>query len=201
MKKLLIIVLLGVVVLSSIGLYIMGGPPRVDLSPYMHLREPAISALPAQRVIQVTAKGAPSEVSGEAIGRLFRTYFSLDEATNPPPAPRARWPVSASTPQSQWVGRFAMPIPDSVSALPAGVDAAVELATWEYGEVAEILHIGAYDAEQPSVATLTAHVEQEGYVIAGEHEEEYLKGPGWLFAGNPDEYATIIRYPVRRKTR
>ena len=37
-----------------------------------------------------------------------------------------------------------------------------------------------------------------GYEVSGLHEEDYLKGPGFLFAGNPDEYLTLIRYPVSK---
>jgi hypothetical protein len=32
------------------------------------------------------------------------------------------------------------------------------------------------------------------------HEEEYIKGPGMIFAGNPETYLTIIRYPVQKRT-
>jgi hypothetical protein len=34
-------------------------------------------------------------------------------------------------------------------------------------------------------------------VVAGPHEEEYLKGPG--LAASPADYWTIIRYPVKKK--
>jgi effector-binding domain-containing protein len=95
-----------------------------------------------------------------------------------------------------------MPVPDSVTALPSkGPEAGLEvaLATWEYGEVAEILHVGPYSAEEPTVARLKSFIAERGYEIAGAHEEEYLRGPGMLFAGDPGSYLTLIRYPVRRR--
>jgi hypothetical protein len=101
----------------------------------------------------------------------------------------------------EWEGLYAMPVPEAVTDFGgAGTSQglSVELATWEYGEVAQILHFGRYDAEEPTVETLQGFIRSQGYVIDGLHEEEYLKGPGFLFAGNPDKYLTIIRYPVKK---
>jgi hypothetical protein len=33
-------------------------------------------------------------------------------------------------------------------------------------------------------------------VIAGAHEEEYIKGPTMTGKGDPEKYVTIIRYQV-----
>ena len=74
----------------------------------------------------------------------------------------------------------------------------LKLETWEYGEVAEILHIGSYATENPTVEKLHQFITESGYEIVGPHEEEYLKGPGMFGKGNPDKYQTIIRYPVAR---
>jgi hypothetical protein len=64
--------------------------------------------------------------------------------------------------------------------------------------VAEILHVGRYDDEGPTIRRLLEFIKASGYSVAGEHEEEYLKGPGMFGPGNPEKYLTIIRYPVRR---
>jgi len=50
------------------------------------------------------------------------------------------------------------------------------------------------------VAHLREPRPDQGYEIAGPHEEEYLRGPGMLFAGDSKGYLTLIRYQVRRKT-
>jgi hypothetical protein len=62
--------------------------------------------------------------------------------------------------------------------------------------VAEILHIGPYDRETPTIDRLKRFIATSGYSIIGEHEEEYLKGPGLLFRGSPKNFHTIIRYRV-----
>ncbi|OHB68709.1 MAG: hypothetical protein A2Y77_17050 [Planctomycetes bacterium RBG_13_62_9] len=157
-----------------------------------------------QKVLQVEARGEPGVVGGQAFGLLFKTYFQLKGVPKGPkqPAPRARWPQSLDTPKDQWVGRYAMPVPDSVDSLPSqearGSGLPAEITTWRYGEVAEILHVGPYDREEPTVQRLTQFIKDGGYRILGEHEEEYIKGPGMFSKGNPQEYLTIIRYRVSK---
>ena len=58
---------------------------------------------------------------------------------------QARWPLDVGTPRSEWIGLYAIPVPQSVTTIPAsdsGARLRVELATWDYGEVAEVLHVG-----------------------------------------------------------
>jgi hypothetical protein len=74
----------------------------------------------------------------------------------------------------------------------------VQLDQWQYGEVAEILHVGAYSEEAPTVEKLRQFAFKRGYRMAGPHEEEYLKGPGMFFKGNPGKYMTIIRWRVQK---
>jgi hypothetical protein len=73
-------------------------------------------------------------------------------------------------------------------------DVEVNLETWQYGTIAQILHLGAYDQEGPNIERLIKFVEDSGYQIAGDHEEEYLTTPD---AKVPK---TIIRYVVEKKS-
>jgi hypothetical protein len=182
------------------------GPRLEELRP---LLEPHLRQAPDQRVLVVEAKGDPKASSQGAFGRLFKAYGSLKgvEKSWKMPAPRARWALPAGTdpakwetvPPSEWTGFFALPLPEAVSSAPSGSDARVEL--WHYGTIAEILHVGPYDAELPSIEKLKAFIQAQGLVIAGAHEEEYLKGPGWILRGDPAGYLTLIRYPVKPKAR
>jgi hypothetical protein len=72
------------------------------------------------------------------------------------------------------------------------------LATWEYGEVAEILHLGPYSREEPALKRLREFIREQGYVTLGGHEEEYIVGPSQGGKGDSEQYVTIIRYRVRR---
>ena len=200
-KVVLVAVPVLVVVPVVVFLFATGGP---NVAQFEYLKEPQVRILPDLKVLQVEAKGDPEVMGGQAFGLLFKTYFQLKGVPKGPdqPAPRARWPLALDTPKDQWVGRYAMPVPDSVDSLPsqeAGESGLrVTLTTWEYGDVAEILHVGPYDREEPTIAKLTEFIKECGYEIVGDHEEEYLKGPGMFSKGNPDKYLTIIRYRVKK---
>jgi len=196
------VVVLVLALVSGLILFVMPYGPKLE--DVKHLLEPRITTLPSQKVLVVEARGDPSIAGAEAFSLLFKTYFKLKGVPKGPkqPAPRARWPLSLNTPKEQWIGRYAMPVPENVSLTPvvktnpSGPQAI--LTTWEYGQVAEILHIGPYDNEEPTIRKLLQFVKDGGYQAMGEHEEEYLKGPGAFSKGDPQKYLTIIRYRLKK---
>jgi len=202
MKYLLIVVAL-ILALLVAGVVWIGGPMGPSLEEVAHLQTPHVIEMDPQKVLLVVAGGNPNESGPKAFGFLLKIYFSLEGVPKWGPdfqPPRARWPSDHETPMDEWVGHYAMPVPDEVTEVPVSETAegmSVELTTWDYGEVAQILHVGPYDQEDENIARLMAFIEDQGYEVDGLHEEEYLKGPGFIFAGNPDNYLTIIRYPVR----
>ncbi len=154
-----------------------------------------------QTMAVVTSKGDPNVV-GESIfpalfGSVFTLKFQLKRSGQPDfkvTGLRARWPDAHLVPKDQWTGHWGLPIPDSTTELPAKVpEPKVTIERWEYGTVAEILHLGLYTEEGPTIERLHKFIEESGYEIAGVHEEEYLTRPD---AKVPK---TLIRYPVRRK--
>lgn len=196
-------VLVGAVVLGAIAAVVAWLSRGPTVSRFAHLREPRLTRLPDQRVLVVEATGDPNVVGGHAFESLFKAYYQLDGVSRMarPPAPRARWSQPADTPKSQWFGRYALPVPDSVTASPPASAGALQpaIATWVYGDVAEVLHVGSYSSEQPDIERLHAFVTAQGYQVVGEHEEEYVKGPGMVFTGDPKAYLTIIRLRVERR--
>ena len=73
----------------------------------------------------------------------------------------------------------------------------LRLETLRYGTVAEIVHFGPYETETPTIERLLSYIADQGYSVAGPHEEEYIRGPG-LPLRSPRRYITIIRYQVTR---
>jgi hypothetical protein len=166
-----------------------------DFNQYEKLKEPQISIKPDQKMLVVESKGDPNTTAKEAFTKLFGAFFKLPGARMA--APRARWLGDLShLAKEEWVGLFALPLPESVTSLPSEMEG-VRIEEWHYGEVAEILHIGAYSEETPTIEKLQAFIKDRGYALAGPHEEEYLKGPG--MAANPSQYWTIIRYHVKKR--
>jgi hypothetical protein len=86
-------------------------------------------------------------------------------------------------------------VPATTRTLPQpDPDVAVNVETWDYGgTVAEILHIGPYSAEGPTIERLHTFIAESGYEIAGTHEEEYLTSP------KAKVQKTMIRYPVKKR--
>ena len=166
-----------------------------DLSQYEKLKDPQIRKMPDKvKMLVVEKKGDPNVVAGMAFSTLFSTFFEQPGVKMAPP--RARWLNAPSDPRNEWVGLYALPLSESVETLRSQVEG-VKIDFWDYGEVAEILHVGAYSEETPTIEKLIAFIAEQGYEITGPHEEEYLKGPE--SGTDTSKYMTIIRYQVRKK--
>jgi hypothetical protein len=161
---------------------------------------PYIIELPAQKMAVVHTTGEPGRVMELVLPALYSSVYRLksehrkegkaDFKVGPL---RARWPDAHLKPKEEWHGIWGLPIPaDTMSLAQKVPEVAVEIETWSYGPIAEILHIGPYAEEGPTVQMLRDFIEQAGYDIAGTHEEEYLTGP------TARVQRTIIRYPVWR---
>ena len=173
-----------------------------DVSQFADLREPRLTRMNDQRMLVVEAAGDPNVVGASAFKLLFSTYFKLNgvSGVGRPPAPRARWPNPRARRKTNGSGSTPLPLPESVTTLVAEPTEALRtmITTWAYGDVAEILHVGSYNAEQPDIERLLSFINSQGWRVVGDHEEEYVKGPGMFFAGNPDGYLTIIRLRVEK---
>lgn len=62
------------------------------------------------------------------------------------------------------------------------------------GRAAQVLHVGPYAAEAPTIAKLHAFIEAHGYAMRGKHHEIYLGDPR---RSAPERLQTIVRQPVR----
>jgi hypothetical protein len=198
MKKWIATFAIVVIAGAALAFWFVSGPSASD---FADLRTPRITRVQNQRMLVVQAKGDPNVVAGRAFELLFSAYYKTPGVSRmqKPPAPRARWPHPVATPRTEWIGRYGLPVPADVATAPsisseAGWQIGVE--TWEYGEVAEVLHIGPYNAEEANIRSLHTFVAASGRRIIGEHEEEYVRGPGMLFRGDPQKYLTIIRVRV-----
>ncbi len=210
----IILIVVGALALIGVAAYFLFGKKSVDLSPYLPLKEPRIAAMADERVLEVPFSGPADTVIAKAYAELFKAYYSTKGAPKGPGIrpPKARYTnfgdvaLSAAAAESdfhafEWKGSVAIPIPAEAAAGPRGPGPdgmAARDATWAYGEVAEILHLGSYETEAPTIDRLVKFIESSGYRVVGDHEEEYLVGPGYGKV-DPKDYATIIRYRVERK--
>jgi len=64
------------------------------------------------------------------------------------------------------------------------------------GKCVALLHKGPYDQMGPSYARILKYVQEKGYQVTLPTREVYLKGPGMIFKGNPQNYLTEIQFPI-----
>jgi len=161
---------------------------------------PQIIKMPSQKMAVVHTEGDPNVVARKALPALYGSVYTLKFSLKKQGsdfkvgALRARWPNAHLAPKNKWIGLWGLPIPSETKTLPqkvAGVE--VKIETWKYGTVAQILHVGPYSEELPTVQRLHQFISESGYEIAGAHEEEYLTRPT---AKSPK---TLIRYPIRKR--
>jgi len=106
-----------------------------------------------------------------------------------------------------WNWTMMIAVPDAVT--PAEVAAAREAAArkrdlpaapllrlerLEEGLAAQILHVGPYAEEAPTIERLHAFAAAEGYELRGRHHEIYLGDPRRTA---PERLKTVLRHPVQ----
>ena len=169
--------------------------------PRLSKTDPQIIEMPPQKMAVVRGKGTPDKVFAELMPALYGSVYTLKFdlkkkglETFKVSGLRARYPDAPTVSKDKWTIVVGLPVPEDTSALfqkVTGIE--VKLETWQYGTVAQILHLGSYSEETANIQRLHRFIADNGYQIAGDHEEEYLTRPD---AKVPK---TIIRYPVRKR--
>ncbi len=66
---------------------------------------------------------------------------------------------------------------------------------FQEGLSAQIMHIGPYDQEGPTIKKLHDFIKDEGYTFNGHHHEIYLGNPQ---KSKPEKLKTILRHPIKK---
>jgi len=72
----------------------------------------------------------------------------------------------------------------------------IKFESIDEGLVAQIMHIGPYSEEKPTIEKLHNFIEENGYIKVGNHHEIYLSDPR---KAAPKNLKTIIRQPIALK--
>jgi len=108
-----------------------------------------------------------------------------------------KWSWTAMIMQPDWItsGMFAAAVEKARGKLGEPPES-LRLETLDEGLCVQIMHIGTYDAEGPTIARLhQAFIPQNGLTENGHHHEIYLSDPRRVA---PEKLKTIIRQPVKR---
>jgi hypothetical protein len=174
--------------------------------------------VPAHRFVMLDGAGAPEEnVFAERIPGLYAAAYSLHFAlrrravdTRVGPLEGLWWSAEDAKPWQEggWEWRWSLMIalPDEATdveldaCLAAGrLKLAPELAralrveSFDEGRCAQLLHIGPYAKERPSIEMLLDAIRREGLAPRGRHHEIYLGDPR---RSAPERLRTVLRQPV-----
>lgn len=110
---------------------------------------------------------------------------------------RARWRWRAMICQPEHVTSTMVAEALAAAAAKRSLEAVdrLRLLRFHEGLSAQVMHVGPYAAETPTIERLHAFIAERGYVPTGRHHEIYLGDPR---RAAPERLRTIIRQPVRR---
>ena len=186
---------------------------------YRAKRKPDTVYVPDGKFLSLLGKADPNgEEYKEAIGALYSWaytlkfhYKGLDEDFKVMPLEGLWWikdgtfDMNNPAPREDWRWRAFIRVPDYVTeeAMQELVPELSEkkgkkvhdVSLWDYHEgiSAQVLHIGPYSEETPTINVLHQWVEDKGYRLRGHHHEIYLSDPR---RSKPENLKTIIRHPL-----
>jgi hypothetical protein len=164
---------------------------------------PEISKLLPATVLTVTTIGDPNHDAADGVGALYGTAYGTKFKVYKPKKLAmvigqlsAFWPDAHLQPKSKWTGIWNLEVPAFVKQsdlIQKNPKIKIKLAKRQSATIAQILHIGPYTTEAPTIKKLHDFVKDRGYVLTGPHEEVYLTKP------DAKVVKTIIRYVVKKR--
>jgi hypothetical protein len=204
----------------------MKAQPKLDLykthrDEYAAPKQPVLLHIKPARYLAISGQGAPGGNSFTArIGALYAIAFTVKMTRKF--AGRRDYAVCklegqwffddepAKIPKDQWRWKLLIRTPDFVT--PAELDKAaatllqrgkpaevkeVKLERLEEGRCVQMLHVGPYEREPETMATMKSFAGRKGLQLAGPHHEIYLSDPRRV---PPERLRTILRAPVAKST-
>ena len=188
---------------------------------YTAKRLPGVVEVPELAFVAIDGHGDPntSEDYREAVSALFSVSYAARFALKRAgvidfgvmPLEGLWWATDMSAfsiaDKSAWDWTMLIMQPDEVTAdvfaaakdkaaakVPRAALGRLRLERLAEGLAAQVLHVGPYSAEGPTVVSLHAFVAEQGRELAGKHHEVYLGDPR---RSAPEKLKTIIRQPMR----
>jgi len=186
---------------------------------YTAAEKPQIVNLEPYYYLTISGKCAPENpIFEEAIGHLYALAYKVkfsskaNELDFVVPKLEAFWWVEGETPfekspRDQWCWKLMLRMPDFIGRTDVG-DAQFSLVAddklptnhkLQFEEIHEglslqILHMGSYEEEWPSIQKLLQFAQREGFEVVGKHHEIYLNDP---MRTEKSKLKTILRYSIR----
>lgn len=195
---------------------------KLHKAEYAMPMEPVIIVLAPAKFLAISGRGVPGgEEFAATLGALYGVAFTIkmtlkQQGQDYKIAPlEGRWwrddPANielTGSGEEPWNWKLLIRTPDFVAAdnlaqaqeslLKKGKSelvTEVRLETSEDERVVQVLHVGPYDQEVPTIKRMLDFAESEGYEVYGPHHEIYLSDPRRTA---PERLRTILRYPVSK---
>jgi len=104
------------------------------------------------------------------------------------------WTMMIAVPEAVTAAEVAAAAEAAARRRPLPAAGRVRLERFAEGLAAQIMHVGPYAEEAPTIARLHAFVAEQGYVLHGRHHEIYLGDPRRTA---PERLKTVVRHPIR----
>ncbi len=107
------------------------------------------------------------------------------------------WDWTAMIMQPDWISAEMVEEAKEAAARKKDLPALPKLRfeSFREGLAVQIMHIGSYADEAPTIARMHAFIEENGYQLAGKHHEIYLSDPRRTA---PEKLKTVLRQPVKQ---
>jgi len=186
---------------------------------YRATTKPQLVQVPALRFLCLDGHGDPntSQAYAAAVQALYSVSYAAKFAVKKAGGPEFKvspleglwWAADMSTfltgDKSEWDWTMMIRQPDAVThalvarladevaankSMPVAKE--LRLISFEEGAAAQVLHVGPYDTEGPTIARLHEFIQAHGFTLDGRHHEIYLGDPR---RSAPERLRTIIRQP------
>jgi len=182
---------------------------------YAATRMPAMVEVPELSFLMIDGSGDPNTSTAfqEAVGALYSVSYGLKFASKNGPAgmdyvvmpleglwsdPTGdegawRWTLMIMQPGEITQEMVAQAVRDAAARKPLPAAPQLRFERFAEGLAAQVLHMGPYDQEEPTIDRLMTFIAEQGYEPAGRHHEIYLSDPS---RAAPEKLKTIIRHAI-----
>jgi hypothetical protein len=135
----------------------------------------------------------------ERVGPLEGLWWTVDGSTDLDeifaPGERSgwRWTLMIGLPEQATDEELAAALTAGRAKLSEPHASNLRVETFAEGRAAQLLHVGPYAAERPSIERLHEAIATAGFTPSGRHHELYLGDPG---RAAPEKLKTILRQPI-----
>ena len=134
----------------------------------------------------------------EKVGPLEGLYWTADGTTDLDAildADRSgwRWTLLIVLPAAATADEVELAFTAGLAKMDPATAPRLRLGTLDEGRDAQLLHVGPYSAERPTIERLHAAIDDAGLRPRGKHHEIYLGDPS---RSAPERLRTILRHPV-----